>query len=369
MQTIVASVDLGSNSVHLLVASITEHRIEPLVDESAFLGLGAAVAERGYLGRLARADLAATLRGYAEQARQLGAVGLTFLGTEPIRRAADAGAVVHEVTLATGVFLLLLSHLEEGFLTIIGVTEGRPVSHETLVVDVGGGSSEFCIADPVQQPRAAGLRLGCARLTDRFATHDPPSASEIAAMRTAAVAAVRDAPAATPAEIVAVGGTASNLLKVAPGAVEDRILTRDRIEQALALLAIEPAAAAAERYRMKPIRARILPAGAAILGAILDHYGVDRLRVSDAGVREGAVLAVAHAGPAWRDRLADLAHGWRTCPTAAEAQLSRASSRPRRSQPTARPSLARALVGSRSRRRRARPDRPSAEDVSLRARG
>jgi exopolyphosphatase/guanosine-5'-triphosphate,3'-diphosphate pyrophosphatase len=306
-----ASVDLGSTSVHLLVAAIAGHRLESLADESVFLGLGRAVAERGHLGRPARAELTATLVRYAGTARGLGAIHLTLIGTEPIRRAADASAIVREVGLATGAPIHVLSHEEEAYLTIIGVTEGLPVTQETLVVDVGGGSSEFCIVDATRPPRAAGLRLGSARLTDRFVTHDPPLASEVDAMRDASREAVRDAPAARPEEIFAVGGTASNLLKVLPAASLDRTLTRERIAEALEILATEPAAVASERHLINPIRARILPAGAAIMDAILDRYGVDRIRVSEAGIREGTILAVDHGGPAWRDRLAVLAHGWR----------------------------------------------------------
>lgn len=307
-----ASVDLGSNSVHLLVAVIAGHRLQPLVDESVFLGLGSAVAERGYLGAAARGELVAALVRYADVARRLGAGNVTFIGTEPIRRATDASRIVHEVGVASGAPMHVLSHEEEAYLTIVGVTEGMPVTHETLVVDVGGGSSEFCIVDPTRSPRAAGLQLGSARLTDRFVSHDPPTATEVAAMRAAAVEAVRIAPDSSPSEIAAVGGTASNLLKVLPAAALDRTLTRERIAEILAILASEPAAVASERHLVNPIRARILPAGAAIVDAILERYGVDRLRVSEAGIREGAILAVDHAGPAWRDRLAQLAHGWRT---------------------------------------------------------
>ena len=235
-----------------------------------------------------------------------------MLGTEPIRRAADAAAIVQEAATASGAPLHVLSHEEEAYLTLIGVTEGMPVTHETLVVDVGGGSSEFCIVDAVRPPRAAGLRLGSARLTDRFVTHDPPKADELAAIRAAAREAIRDAPDAHPREIVAVGGTASNLIKVLPAAALDRTLTRERIGEIEAILASEPAAAASERHLVNPIRARILPAGGAILDAILDRYGADRIRVSEAGIREGVILAVDHGGPSWRDRLPQLAHGWRT---------------------------------------------------------
>lgn len=277
-----------------------------------FLGLGAAVAERGFLGRTARGELTATLARYAATARGLGADDITFLGTEPLRRATDTPSIAHEVATASGVPLHILSHEEEAFLTLIGVTEGRPVTQETLVVDVGGGSSEFVIVDGSGPPRAAGIRLGSARLTDAFVEHDPPTASELAAMRAAAIDAVRGAPDAAPSEIVAVGGTASNLLKVLPATMEDRTLTRERIAEVQSILAAEPAAAAAERYLLNPIRARILPAGGAIMEAILDRYGAEAIRVSEAGLREGAIQAVAHAGPAWRDRLPELAHGWRS---------------------------------------------------------
>jgi exopolyphosphatase/guanosine-5'-triphosphate,3'-diphosphate pyrophosphatase len=307
-----ASVDVGSNSVHLLVAEISGHRLTPIVDESVFLGLGSAVSERGYLGTAARAELVEALVAYAEAARRLDAGNVTFVGTEPIRRAADAGRIVAEIGAACGVPLHVLSHEEEAFTTLIGVTEGMPVTHETLVVDVGGGSSEFCVVDSTRPPRAVGLRLGSARLTDRFVTHDPPTPAEVAAMRAIALEAVEGILEASPSEIVAVGGTATNLLKVLYASGVDRALTRDGIAEAIALLAAQPAALAAERYLIRPTRARILAAGAAILDAFLERYDVSSLRVSEAGIREGTILAVDHAGVAWRDRLAQLAHGWRS---------------------------------------------------------
>lgn len=296
--------------MHLLVAIVAGHRLQSLVDESVFLGLGSAVADRGYLGRAARGELTATLVRYADSARRLGANEITFLGTEPIRQAADAGSIVHEITTAARTPVHVLSHEEEAFLMIIGVTEGRAVTQQKLVIDVGGGSSEFCLVDAAERPRAVGLRIGSARLTDRFVRHDPPTSTELAAMRRAAVEAVRAAPDATPGEIVVVGGTASNLIKVLPAAMLDRTLTRERIAEVQAILASEPAAVAAERHLINPLRARILPAGGAIMDAILERYAATSIRVSESGIREGAILAVEHAGRAWRDQLADLARGW-----------------------------------------------------------
>ncbi len=298
--------------MHLLVAEVEGHRLRPLIDEFVFLGLGAAVAERGHLGRVARVELTGALVRYAEVARGHGAADVTFIGTEPIRRSADASRIVQEIVAAARAPMHVVSHEEEAYLTIIGVTEGLPVTRETLVVDIGGGSSEFCVVDPERRPIAAGLRLGSARLTDRFVANDPPLATEVDRMRAAAVDAVLGAPAALPAEIVAVGGTASNLLKVLPEARIERVLRREQLLEAIGVLLAEGAALASQRHGINPIRARILPAGAVILEAILDRYGVGQVRVSDEGVREGTIRAVAHAGRTWRDRLPDLAHGWRS---------------------------------------------------------
>ena len=243
-----ASADLGSNSVHLLVAVITGHRLRPLVDESAFLGLGATVDAHAHLGAAARAELVETLTRYATTARQLGATSITFMGTEPIRRAADGASIVAEVEASSGVPLHVLTHEEEAYLTLIGVTHGRPVTHETLVVDIGGGSSEFCAVGPRDPARAAGLRIGSNRLTARFATDDPPTDDDIAAMLVTADEIMRDALDVRPTEIVIVGGTASNLLKVTDAGVTDAVITRARIAEALANLMSRPALASSERY-------------------------------------------------------------------------------------------------------------------------
>jgi len=307
---VAASVDVGANSAHLLVAAVTGHHVEPLFDESAFLGLGDRVATHGYLGADARDELVATLAGYADAARSLGATSVTFIGTEPVRRAADAGPLIHAVEGRANAPLHVLDHDEEAKLTLLGVTSGKRVDAELLVIDIGGGSSEFVVVGPDRPVTAAGIRIGSAMLTKEHSKTDPPTLKEIEAMRQAARAAIAEAPAAHPGEIVAVGGTASNLLKLLPATAVDRMLTRRRITVALAMLTVQRSAEAAERHRLRPQRARVLPAGALIVDAILERYAVERLRVCDEGIREGMVIAAAKAGPEWRDRLSALVVGW-----------------------------------------------------------
>ena len=313
---IAASADAGSNSVHLFVAVVAGHRLEALLDESAFLGLGGAVDERGRLGRQKRAELASTLSRFAGIARDLGAATTTFVATEPLRRASDARSALREIERASGVPLHVLSHEEEGYLTLSTIhsakgLEWREPAADLAVVDVGGGSSEFIVVGPGRDAVATGVRIGSARLTAAHVKNDPPTVDEITALRAAARERLIGAPDTAIRQLVAVGGTATNLLKVVPAAALDRTLTRARLARAMVILATEPAAFAAIHHAVNPIRARVLPAGVAIMEAILERYGLDRVTVVDTGIREGAVLAATHAGAAWRSELPRIAHGWR----------------------------------------------------------
>ncbi len=307
---VAAAIDVGSTSVHLLVGTVDGHRVAPLLDESVFLGLGERVNAQGYFGEETRAALLGDLERYAAAARELGAVSITVVGTDPLRRAEDAPSVVHAVATRIGVPLHVLDHAEEGLLTLIGATGGMQLGGELLLVDIGGGSSEFVTVRPDGTVRGVGIPLGATRLTQGFVRSDPPTLAEIEGLRAETARQVAAAPAASPVEIVAVGGTASNLLRLLPTTGIDRALTRRRIAVALAMLSVERSGEAASRHLIRPERARILPAGAIIVDAILEKYGVDRLRVSEEGIREGAILAATHGGPAWRDRLAALASGW-----------------------------------------------------------
>jgi exopolyphosphatase/pppGpp-phosphohydrolase len=308
---VAAAVDIGSNSVHLVVAVAAGHGLEPLVDESVFLGLGAAVDATDELGPEKRSELTAVLTRYADMARDLGAVAITFVGTEPLRRATDAAAAIAAVKSASGVEVRVLSHEEEGLLTLLGVTRGHRPERDIAVVDIGGGSSEFVIVGPDRPAVAYGVRIGSARLTAACVEHDPPSEPDIARLRAAARELLAEAPDERIADLVAVGGTATNLVKVVPAAALDRTLDRRRLQAALDVLAVEPADLAARRHAVNPIRARILPAGAAIVEAILDRYGLERITVSEAGIREGAVLASVRGGPGWHASLDALVHGHR----------------------------------------------------------
>ena len=305
---IAAAIDIGSYSVHLLVANVDAYELRARHDQSAHLGLGRTIDAEGELGS-AVPGLIDTLGTFADQARRMGAVSITVAGTDPLRRAADGAMVIQRIRSTTGLEAASLSHEEEAMLALLGVQSGRPVSDDMVMVDVGGGSTEILLAGPSRLPEAVGLPLGAARMTGKHVTNDPPTASEVGALSAEVALAMLRAPDSRAAQLVAVGGTARNLLRIgAP--LENRILTRTRMRAALDAMASASAASIAERHGVRVSRARVLPAGAAILLGALDRYQLDRLRVAEGGLREGLILAAFHAGSAWRQEVPQLALGW-----------------------------------------------------------
>jgi len=305
---VVAAVDIGSYSVHLLVARIHGRRIETLHDESAFLGLGRAIDDAGRIGTAG--DLVVeTLERYFLTAQALEAWVMVVVATDPFRRAPDASDLETRIKARLGLEIITLSHEEEARIALIGAQAGAPIRRATALVDVGGGSTEVLLAGPGLATEAVGLPLGASRLTGVHVRHDPPLPTELSAMLADASVAFARGPDALPATLIAVGGTARSLLRVGPP-LANRTLSWRRIRSALSLAAEAPSADLAARFGIRPSRAAVLPAGAAILLAAISRYGLDHLSVARGGLREGLVLARVHGGAGWREAIEELALGW-----------------------------------------------------------
>jgi exopolyphosphatase/guanosine-5'-triphosphate,3'-diphosphate pyrophosphatase len=300
-----AAIDVGSNSVHLLVASVGRRGLRAVADESMPLGLGRIVDRDGRLPAEARRATVAAIRGYVEHARTLGARTVVLVGTEPLRRASNRSVLQAAVLRATGVPLQVLTSDQEAELTLLGATGGRRLPGTLLVVDIGGGSTELILSSAGHDPVVGAMPFGSARLSASFVTHDPPIQAELTRLRLAATELFASMPAGHPTRAMVVGGTGSNLCRLMEGNSECR-LDRVAVRRALALIHSEPAAVLAGRHALREGRVAQLAAGAAMVEAVMERYGVEVIEASDEGLREGAVLASANGGDDWLERLPEL---------------------------------------------------------------
>jgi exopolyphosphatase/guanosine-5'-triphosphate,3'-diphosphate pyrophosphatase len=317
-----AAVDVGSNSVHLVVGLVGASGVRALVDESELLGLGDVVDREGHIPTDSCDAIVRTLERYAATSAAYGAESVTFVATEPLRRATNSADVLARVLAATGRPLHVLSHEAEARLTLLGVTGGVPGGNALMVVDIGGGSTEIISIDVGSaEPMVGVLPTGSSRLTKALVVHDPPTWFEINALRAEAKRLVDGLQARPPADgpvrCVMVGGTASNLVKLVSGPVVGgsartvgglvRKIDLADLPASFDLLAREPADALVIRFAVNRRRAGQLAAGAALVEALMVRYSVSRAEISAASLREGTILAVAEAGdewPAWFDRSA-----------------------------------------------------------------
>lgn len=315
-----AALDIGSNSVHLLVARVDPTRApEPVMDISHQAGIGRAVDASGMLGDELRELLLATVEGYVGEARGLGARRVLLLGTEALRQADDTDHLVGAIHARTGLSLRVLDRTAEGLLTLLGVT-GGVVDASTAVADIGGGSTEVTVTHPGGPPVIGVLPTGSARLAASHIRHDPVSEAEVEALRQAARAHVMDLDLPHPARAIVSGGSGTNVSRLL-GRIRTTPIDRAAIDEAYGLLRSQPVTALAARSGLTVRRVAQLAAGLAIGEALLEHLGLERAEVSDASLREGAIIAATAAGDSWLGALPTLVGGAPMVPTPDPAGL------------------------------------------------
>ena len=256
-----AAIDIGSNSVHLLVAEVDpQGTLVTLADESLQLGLGRVVQQQGRLGAAARRTTVGAVTAFADEAREMGAQSILLMGTQPLRHASDRSLLRRSIREAAGLELVVLSHDQEATLTLIGVSAGRDLDGQLLVMDVGGGSSEVVLVSPGLAPVVGAFAVGSSKLSDAVVTHDPPTAVEIAELRTRAGALAESLPAGSPVLGIVSGGSGTNVSRLLGRDRTTRVAVED-LEAGLALLRMRPAAELATETGLTERRVRQLAAG------------------------------------------------------------------------------------------------------------
>jgi exopolyphosphatase/guanosine-5'-triphosphate,3'-diphosphate pyrophosphatase len=279
---IVAAVDLGTNTTRLLVADVDDGTVDELHRETRITRLGEGVEARGRLLPLPIARARNALSDYRRTAESLGAERILLVATSAVRDAENGEAFLGEIEWSYGFTTQLLSGGEEAGLTGRGVGELGPA---TLLVDVGGGSTELVLGD-----FHTSLPLGSVRFTERYG--DDPVASIEAARPLLPELEPRDA-VGVAATITSLAALDLGLEEYDRARVHGHVLTRDGARAQLERLT---SLTFDERRRvpaLEPERAPVIVAGAAILVAVLDAYGLGAIRVSERDLLDGAALAAA----------------------------------------------------------------------------
>jgi exopolyphosphatase/guanosine-5'-triphosphate,3'-diphosphate pyrophosphatase len=291
----VGVVDLGTNSTRLLVADVDDGRVEEVARRTEITRLGEGVDERRKLLPLPIARVRNVLTDYRRKLEELGAERTLAVATSAIRDAENGEAFLGEIEWSYGFKTRLLSGEDEAELTRRGVADGRKLEPGTVVLDVGGGSTEL-IADGFR----TSLDLGSVRLTERFLHSDPPTREELEV----AARAVGDAlPDLEPTQAIGVAGTITTLAalelgKYDPERIHGYRISRGAVEAQLERLASLPLAERRELAGLEPERAPVIVAGAVIVREVLDRYGLDGLEVSERDILHGAALEAAALPPA-----------------------------------------------------------------------
>jgi exopolyphosphatase/guanosine-5'-triphosphate,3'-diphosphate pyrophosphatase len=295
--TRVGAIDLGTNSTRLLVAEVEDGRVAEIERQLVITRLGEGVDRGRRLLPTGIARVRACLAGYRRALRDHGAERVLAIATSAVRDAENGEAFLREIERSYGVATRLLTGEEEALLTFRGVTAGRPLERESLIVDVGGGSTELVMGGPGGVSFHASLDIGCVRLTERFLASDPPAREELAACAAAVRAAL---PELRPRAAIGVAGTVTSLAALDLGLVEydpqrvhGHLLSTRAIARELGRLAALPEADRRRLPGLEPERAPVIVAGAVILHEVLAAFGLAEVEASERDILDGTALAAA----------------------------------------------------------------------------
>jgi exopolyphosphatase / guanosine-5'-triphosphate,3'-diphosphate pyrophosphatase len=292
-----AAIDVGTNTVLLLVAERRGATLAPVLERAEITRLGRGVDAAGRLDPAALRDTVRVIAEYAAAARGLGARVLACVATSAARDAANGAEFFAAVREQAGLSAEIISGDEEARLVYASAVRDFGAGGPLAVLDVGGGSTEFIVGEGPAPRARTSLQVGAVRLTERHVTTDPIAPAEWRRLRAAAreaLAPVAGLAARDGATLVGVAGTVTTLCAVSlalpvyeAGQVHGRVMTRAEVEALLERLAALPVAARAALPGMEPKRADVILAGGAIVAEAMDLAGFDRLTVSDRGVRWG----------------------------------------------------------------------------------
>jgi exopolyphosphatase/guanosine-5'-triphosphate,3'-diphosphate pyrophosphatase len=298
----VGAVDLGTNSTRLLVADVEDGRLREVSRRLTITRLGEGVDETHRLDRDAIGRVRACLDAYVDELEQLGATRRLAIATSALRDATDGAEFLRRLASEYGLAARLLSGDEEAAMTFRGVAAERHVAAGTLIVDIGGGSTELVLSGPDGVSFSTSLQMGCVRLTERFLHTDPPTAEELEAcagyVRTLLPRLDADRTIGVAGTVTTIAALDLGLREYDPARIHGHVVARTRVERELPRLAALTTPERLAVPAMEPGRAPVIVAGVVILHEVLQAYGVEAIEASERDILDGAALTAADQPPA-----------------------------------------------------------------------
>jgi exopolyphosphatase / guanosine-5'-triphosphate,3'-diphosphate pyrophosphatase len=295
----VAVIDVGTNSTRLLVADVAGGRVSPLERRSTVTRLGRGVDLSGRLATEAIEDVCAAIAGYVGILEELGAEATETIATSAVRDADNGSAFVAELRERFALSARVLDGEEEARSTYLGATSESLPSEPTLVVDIGGGSTELVVGSGRKISFHDSLQAGVVRHSERYIASDPPTAGELEALATDVRGLIEDSVGAgvEARHGIAVAGTPTSLAAVEmelepydPSQVHGRVLALPSIQRMLSRLASAPLAERVDIPGLHPDRAPTIVAGVVILVETMRAFRLEEVTVSEHDILYGTAL-------------------------------------------------------------------------------
>lgn len=299
---IAAAIDIGSNSVRLLVAQIDGDRVKPVYKGSCATGLGMGMDDDMMLSSKSVQTTLSMLEEYRLKALSMGAEDIVIIATSAIRDASNGGDLVESVH-RLGLEVQVLDGNTEAEIGYIGVKMGyKGPRNEIFMVDIGGGSTELVTGTKFKIKQQKSIDVGAVRMTERFIRHDPIKIWEMKRIEEYVTDVIiqnaRDINIGNE-EMVGIGGTVTSLAAIAlgikqydAGLIHGFVLTSNDVCEILKELSIMNSAQRKEVPGLQPGRTGIIVAGTIILKSLMEYWGYTKLTVSEWDNLEGILKKV-----------------------------------------------------------------------------
>ncbi|EEF58990.1 Ppx/GppA phosphatase family protein [Pedosphaera parvula] len=309
-----AVIDIGTNSIKLLVGDVADGQVDPVLEDSEQTRLGAGFYETHELKPQAIAQTATAVAAFADKARELKAISTRVIATSAARDAKNSHELTSAIEKSSGLKVEIISGEQEADWAFQGVTSDPELAQQPLLLlDVGGGSAEFILGQGESKHFRESFQLGTVRLLEKLTVSDPPTARELAACREKVKTFLESTvvPKLGPAlkketkmdtehravQLVGTGGTTTILARM-----EARLNSYDRERIEATRLSLEQVQAHAEKLwalslaERKNIvglpkkRADVILPGVVIYEGIMETFGFKELRISTRGLRFAALM-------------------------------------------------------------------------------